>query len=70
MQRLPTVFLHMFFLAKQGETGEKNAGQCFPNESEATCKNSADLEEKKLPKTSLNIIYILILFNSPLTVYC
>ena len=70
MQRLPTVFLHMFFLAKQGETGEKNAGQCFPNESEATCKNSADLEEKKLPKTSLNIIYLLILFNSPLTMYC
>ena len=70
MQRLPTVFLHMFFLAKQAETGGKNAGQCFPNESEATCKNSADLEEKKLPKTSLNIIYILILFNSPLTVYC
>ena len=60
----------MFFLAKQAETGEKNAGQRFPNESEATCKNSADLEEKKLPKTSLNIIYILILFNSPLTVYC
>ena len=70
MQRLPTVFLHMFFLAKQAATGGKNAGQCFPNESEATCKNSADLEEKKLPKTSLNIIYILILFNSPLTVYC
>ena len=70
MQRLPTVFLHMFFLTKQAETGEKNAGQRFPNESEATCKNSADLEEKKLPKTSLNIIYILILFNSPLTVYC
>ena len=41
----------MFFLAKQEETGEKNAGQCFPNESEATCKNSADLKEKKLPKT-------------------
>ena len=70
MQRLPTVFLHMFFLAKQGETGEKNAGQCFPNESEATCKNSADLKGKKLPKTSLNIIYLLILFNSPLTMYC
>ena len=51
MQRLPTVFLHMFFLAKQAETGGKNAGQCFPNESEATCKNSADLKEKKLPKT-------------------
>ena len=56
MQRLPTVFLHIFFLAKQGETGEKNAGQCLPSESEATCKNSADLKEKKLPKTSLNII--------------
>ena len=70
MQRWPTVLLHMFFLAKQGETGEKNAGQCFPNESEATCKNSADLKEKKLPKTSLNIIYLLILFNSPLTMYC
>ena len=25
----------------------KNAGQCFSNESEATCKNFADLEEKK-----------------------
>ena len=48
MQRLPTVFLHMFFLAKQGETGKKNSGQCFPNESEATCKNSADLKEKKI----------------------
>ena len=70
MQRLPTGLLYMFFLAKQGETGEKNAGQCFPNESEATCKNSADLKEKKLPKTSLNIIYLLILFNSPLTMYC
>ena len=70
MQRLPTVFLDMFFLAKQGETGKKNARQCFPNESEATCKNSADLKEKKLPKTSLNIIYLLILFNSPLTMYC
>ena len=34
---------------------KKNAGQCFSNESEATNKNSADLEEKKTPKTLLNI---------------
>ena len=54
MQRLLTVFLHTFFLAKYAETGEekKNAGQYFSNESEATCKNSADLEEKH-PKRHL-----------------
>ena len=35
---------------------KKNAGPCFSNESEATCKNSADLEEKKdTPKMSPNI---------------
>ena len=50
------VILHHFslekwFLGKKGcdlsATIKKNAGQCFSKESEPTCKNSADLEEKK-----------------------
>ena len=57
MQRLPTGFFCIrFFLQKKDNLAEKNAEQCFSNESEATCKNSADLEEKKeTPKMSLNI---------------
>ena len=50
------VFCIRFFLQKKDNLAKKNAGQCFSNESEATCKNSADLEEKKeTPKMSLNI---------------
>ena len=50
------VILHHFSLEKWflGEkscdlsaTIKTNAGQCFSKESEPTCKNSADLEEKK-----------------------
>ena len=55
------VILHHFslekwFLGKKScdlsATIKKNAGQCFSKESEPTCKNSADLEEKK------NLIYL------------
>ena len=41
------VFCIRFFLQKKDNLAKKNAGQCFSNESEATCKNSADLEVKK-----------------------
>ena len=50
------VILHNFslekwFLGKKScdlsATIKKNAGQCFSKESEPTCKNSADVEEKK-----------------------
>ena len=50
------VILHNFslekwFLGKKScdlsATVKKNAGQCFSKESEPTCKNSADVEEKK-----------------------
>ena len=43
--------LEQWFLGKKScdlsVTIKKNAGQCFSKESEATRKNSADLEEKK-----------------------
>ena len=43
--------LEKWFLGKKScdlsATIKKNAGQCFSKESEPTCKNSADLEEKK-----------------------
>jgi len=57
--------LHTFFLAKKDNLAKKNARQCFSNESEGTCKNSADLEEKKTPKKLLSnqlIQALLILF--------
>ena len=41
------VFCIRFLFQKKDNLAKKNAGQCFSNESEATCKNSADLEEKK-----------------------
>ena len=43
--------LEKWFLGKKScdlsATIKKNAGQYFSKESEATCKNSADLKEKK-----------------------
>ena len=47
------VFCIRFLLQKRIMWRKKNAGQCFSNESGATCKNSADLEEKKHPKRYL-----------------
>ena len=41
-------FCIRFFWQKKDNLAKKNAGQCFSNESEATCKNSADLEEKNI----------------------
>ena len=37
------VFCIRFFLQKKDNLAKKNAGQCFSNESEATCKNSLNI---------------------------